>query len=189
MEVGRWNLVQLWRLVARLKAEPRRGWVRVSGVENVESVADHSFGLAILSLFEAERRGYNVERALKLALIHDLEEAFTGDLTPGDKRRLTAKGVGRLRESARREILRLIPSERRVEYRALWRDLADGRTREARLVKDLDKLEMAFQARNYETLGVEHRQLVRFYNSAFSRMEDEELRKMARRFAKRGLDG
>ncbi len=179
--------VRLWLLAAKLKAEPRRGWVRVSGVESVESVADHSFGVAILSLFEGERRGYDVGRTLKLALIHDLEEAFSGDLTPSDKRRLTAKRVGRLRESARWEILRLIPAERRMEYRALWRDLANGRTREARLVKDLDKLEMACQARKYETLGVEHRQLVRFYNSALSRIEDEELRKTARRLAKGGF--
>src|SRR5712692_8385965 len=141
--------LQLWGLVSKLKTEPRRGWTAVSGVERIESVADHSFGVTILSLFEAERRGYDVERTLKLALIHDLEEAITGDLTPRDKRILTRRRVLRLKQAARSRILETIPANRRREYWMLWRDLETGRTEEGRLVKDLDKLEMALQARYY----------------------------------------
>ena len=180
------GVVGLWGLAARLKAEPRRGWIGVSGVGKIESVADHSFGLAVLVLSEAEKGGHNVERALRLALIHDLEESITGDLTPKDKRRLGKKGVERMREAARARIMRLIPASRRGDYRELLRDLAAGRTREARLVKDLDKLEMALQARNYETLGVPHGEVERFYRSAIRRIMDDELRKMARRLARLG---
>src|SRR6266571_2500484 len=79
------QLVQFWEFAARLKAEPRRGWLKKLRLQRTESVADHSFALSLLCLFEGERRSYNVERLLKLALLHDLEEAITGDLTPQDK--------------------------------------------------------------------------------------------------------
>ncbi len=177
---------ELWKLVSRLKVEPRRGWLKVPGISRIESVADHSFGVAILSLFEAERRGYDVERAVKLALIHDLEEAITGDLTPVDKRKLTAKGVLRRREAAWSRIVKMLPASRSREYRTMWRDLKTGRTKEARLVKDLDKLEMALQARHYEGMGVEHGDLVKFYRSAGGRIRDVGLRRMAGRVAGRG---
>ncbi len=147
-------------------------------------MADHSFGVAVLSLFEGAKRGYNVERMLTLALIHDLEEAITGDLTPEDKNRLRSKKVRSLRKAARTQIASIIPMEQRVQYARMWRDLETGRTREARLVKDLDKLEMLLQARRYARLGVPRRQLEKFYRSAMSRINDEEIRKSARVLAK-----
>jgi len=52
------------------------------------------------------------------------------------------------------------------------------------LVKDLDKLEMLLQARRYARLGVPRRQLEKFYRSAMSRINDEEIRKSARVLAK-----
>src|SRR5438445_1988699 len=81
------QLVQFWEFAARLKAEPRRGWLKKLRLQRTESVADHSFALSLLCLFEGERRSFNVERLLKLALLHDLEEAITGDLTPKIRRR------------------------------------------------------------------------------------------------------
>ncbi len=176
--------LELWEFAARLKVEPRRGWRRVSRIRRVESVAEHSFGVAVLSLFEGTRRGYNVERMLTLALIHDLEEAIMGDMTPEDKNRLRTKKVRSLRKAARTQIANMIPIEQRVQYVRMWEDLETGRTREARLVKDLDKLEMLLQARRYARLGAPRRQLEKFYKSAISRINDEEIRKNARLLAK-----
>jgi 5'-deoxynucleotidase len=135
--------------------------------------------VAILALFEAERRGYDVGLTVRLALIHDLEEAITGDLTPRDKRELTAKKVLYRREIARSRIVKMLPVGRRREYREMWRDLTLGGTREARLVKDLDKLEMAFQAKYYEVAGVQRKEVARFYRSAFRGISDTSLRKVA----------
>jgi len=179
--LGAW---ELWEFAARLKAEPRRGWRQVSKIRRVESVADHSFGVAVLSLFEGTRRGYNVGRMLTLALIHDLEEAITLDLSPEDKNRLGWKKVRSLRKAARTRIANSVPMEERVQYTRMWRDLETGRTREARLVKDLDKLEMLLQARRYADLGAPRRQLKKFYRSAIGRINDEEIRRSARLLAK-----
>src|SRR2546422_10413003 len=83
------GLEDFWQLLERLKLEPRRGWKEKLRLSHVESVADHSYGVAMLCLFQAwSRGGYDLELLLKLALIHDLDEAITGDLTPEDKRRL-----------------------------------------------------------------------------------------------------
>ncbi|OLB67727.1 hypothetical protein AUI06_12830 [archaeon 13_2_20CM_2_52_21] len=141
-------LVGFWQYAAKLKHEQRKGWrKRVQG--RVESVADHSYAVALLALYEGERRGYNLEKILKLALIHDLEEAIIGDLTPRDKRRRGLARVRRDREMAMRELVSKLPAKTRPSYLRLWTDLRMGKSREARLVHQLDKVEMAFQANEY----------------------------------------
>ncbi len=169
----------LWEFAAQLKSEPRRGWKNVSGINRTESVADHSFGVAVLTLFESSRRGYDVKRALTLALIHDLEEALTGDLTPADKAKISESKLQSLKTKARLQITQIMPANLRSDYRKMWRELETRGSREARLVKDLDKLEMALQARRYQDLGGRPGQLAKFYKSALAQIEDAEIRKTA----------
>jgi putative hydrolase of HD superfamily len=138
-------------------------------------VADHSFGLALIALYEGERRGYDMEEILKLSLIHDLEEAITGDLAPRSKSRLGAKRVDQVRRKARNEILARFPAKSRSSYGRLWMDLKEGRTREARLVHQLDKLEMAFQAHQYQRY-LSTKVLEDFYRSAHKAVTDPVLR-------------
>jgi len=166
-------LVKLWQYAARLKSEERRGWRRL-GLKRVESVADHSFALAMLAMLEADRRKYQVGTVLKLALIHDLEEAITGDLSPGDKR---IRGASKVREAKRKaleELIRSLPSNSRDSYRRLWTDLRLLRTREALLVHELDKLEMALQA---DRIGrrIGRTRVEDFFRSAYREVKDPEL--------------
>jgi putative hydrolases of HD superfamily len=128
-------------------------------------------------MLEAQRRNYRVEDALKMALIHDLEEALTGDLTPEDKK---ARGNMHVRDAKRKAIDELIlafPQASRRSYRKLWTDLRLSRTKEARLVHELDKLEMAFQAKAYEEkVGRDH--VMAFYRSAARGVTDQALRRL-----------
>ena len=50
----------------------------------------------------------------------------------------------------------------------------------ARLIKALDKLEMALQAKEYERTGVDRRQLADFYLSATRQVTDQKLRRVLR---------
>ncbi len=125
----------------------------------------------MLTLVEAERRKYNVENAVKIALIHDLEEAITGDLTPVDKRTRGPARVHAARQKAVKELLMMFPERSRGSYRRLWTDLRLLRTREARLVHDLDKLEMALQAKAYGK-KVGQRKVTDFYKSARKEIKD-----------------
>ena len=170
------DLIDLWKYAVALKFEERRGWRKLR-LNRIESVADHSFALGLLALLEAGKRNYDVEKAVKLALMHDLEEAIIGDLTPRDKRIRGAARVRKERRLAVEELLAKLPAKDRKSYARLWTDLRLQRTKEARLVHDLDKLEMAFQAREYaKKVGQER---VRdFYQSATKAIRDPALRQV-----------
>ncbi len=175
------GLIEFWSLAAKLKREKRRGWIQRLHVAGAESVADHSYGVALLSLYEGERRGLDVGKLLKLALIHDLEEAVTGDFTPRDKQR---KGLGWVRDARKHAMDRLlsqIPAGAREEYSRLWMDLKRGRSREGRLVKNLDRLEMALQANEYRRLGAKPDRVVEFYRSALKEIGDSRLKSIVRK--------
>ncbi|HEV2120124.1 MAG TPA: HD domain-containing protein [Candidatus Bathyarchaeia archaeon] len=170
------ELIGFWEFAARLKAEPRRGWLKKLRLQRPESVADHSFALSILCLFEGERRGYDVEKLLKLALLHDLEEAITGDLTPQDKESKGEKTVTAQKISAREQLLSYFRGEDQRAYRELWAELESENSKEGQLVHELDKLEMALQANEYSRQGIEATKLREFYESSKGAIKDPKLK-------------
>jgi putative hydrolases of HD superfamily len=158
-----------------LKTLERKGWKGL-GLRRVESVSDHSFALAMICLFEAERRGYDTGRVVKLALIHDLEESITGDLTPTDKKARGMMAINLERDVAIRKLVKMMPARKRATYRELWRDLRLQRSKEARLVHQLDKFEMALQADRYSR-RIGRKRIADFYASAAADIADTALRK------------
>lgn len=129
----------------RLKDLKRAGWVRV-GIPSPESVADHSFRVAVMALLFGPRLGLNVDKMVRLALIHDLAESRVGDLTPTD--RVTSVEKRELESLAFAEIVDGLPEGSALVD--LWREYAEEATAEARAVHQLDKLELALQALVYE---------------------------------------
>jgi putative hydrolases of HD superfamily len=164
------QIVEFWKYAGELKVEQRKGWRRLP-LNRIESVADHSFAVALLAMLEAERRHYRIEEVVRLALIHDLEEAITGDLTPEDKRMRGKTRVRAIRRKAVDELISALPRQSRGRYRRLWTDLRLGRTRESRLVHELDRLEMALQAKAYEK-RVGRKRVMAFYESASRSVKD-----------------
>jgi putative hydrolases of HD superfamily len=161
------NLFEFLTELLRLKALPRTGWL-LRGVRDVESVADHSYGVALIAMALADcarARGLqvNVEKVLRLALLHDLTEARTGDLPATIKRYFPAESLQHADEQAASEILAKLDGLG-ATYLALWREYEERRTLEARLVKAADKLDLLFQAREYEKGGA--RGLQEFWENA-----------------------
>ena len=74
-------LLRLISRIQRLEDLPRTGWV-VSGVPNPESIAAHSYEVAVIALWLAESIDDEVDVAhvLKIALLHDVGEALTTDI-------------------------------------------------------------------------------------------------------------
>jgi 5'-deoxynucleotidase YfbR-like HD superfamily hydrolase len=74
---------------------PRTGWV-LRGVADPESIADHSFGVAVVAMMltdalRAQGETVDGERVLRMALLHDSPEAATGDVPlPGKTPALSA---------------------------------------------------------------------------------------------------
>jgi len=77
------GLGQLAAAAGSLKEVRRKGWVD-RGVPDAESVADHSYRVALLAWALARTRGLDAERAMLIGLVHDLAEAEVGDETPYD---------------------------------------------------------------------------------------------------------
>src|SRR5919197_634922 len=76
-------LAALAEAAGKLKQVRRKGWID-RGVSDAESVADHSYRVALLAWALARARGLDAERAMLIGLVHDLAEAEVGDETPYD---------------------------------------------------------------------------------------------------------
>ena len=155
------NFVRFLEMAGRLKRTPRAGWVEV-GIRQPESVADHTFRTSILCMIYADMEGLDQPKLLRMALIHDLPEAIIGDLTPPKK----TKESKEKEETAVNQMLNLLPKEQRKKYITVWNEYQEGKTKEAKAVRQLEKLEMALQAKEYEEAGLARQSLKRFTESA-----------------------
>jgi putative hydrolases of HD superfamily len=141
-----------------LKEEPRTGWL-LRGVREPESVADHSWGTALLCLAYAREAGVDTSRAALMAVIHDIAEAITGDhatrVARMDDPEVSARK--RMREQAAMEQLRdLISPAATVtagQIRELWDEYEARSTPVARFVRDMNLIDMCLQAYRYEREG------------------------------------
>ncbi|MFH0962322.1 MAG: HD domain-containing protein [archaeon] len=108
-----------------------------------ESVADHSWRVALLALVLAPKK-VDRERAIKLALVHDLCEVFAGDTYVFGGNRKAGRAA-RERKSMSR-LAELLPDEKvRKEILSLWTEVEERKTLEGKFVKELDKLEVLIQ--------------------------------------------
>jgi putative hydrolase of HD superfamily len=143
-------LASYYRLM-RLKRLYRQGWLkRGLPAELCESVAEHSFGTALLALLLAPSpsstgggaEGVDRARAALMALVHELGESYAGDITPVDG--VPGEEKFRLEREA---ILRALDGHPdRLWFLEIWEDFEGGASPEARFVRELDRLEMGLQA-------------------------------------------
>lgn len=144
-------LLALHSQIAVLKLLPRTGWLQ-RGVAHAESVADHTFGVAVLALFLADAiPGLDRGKLLAIALVHDLSEAYLGDLPASARRLIGAEQKYQAERSALQALLAAFPTS--SDYIELWEEYATGRSPEARFVKGLDRIELLAQALSYERAG------------------------------------
>lgn len=157
--------------VGKLKGKERRGWV-MHGIKNAETTAEHIFHLIILVWVLGRKNKLNVDRAIKMALIHDLCEVYAPDLTPYDpllpKDKKKAMRVlkkwpnftlalkkekerkkNKMEEEALCRLILKLPRELSVEARSLWHEFSRGLSKEARFVRQADKMINMLQGLTY----------------------------------------
>jgi putative hydrolase of HD superfamily len=156
--------------IGRLKEVPRTGWLdRGIPPAEAESVADHSFGVALLAWLLAPDE-LDRSRVVELALLHDLAESAVGDATPYDRETLRnldpdtrrnwlnqrhvrteeQRAAKQAREVAAIEQLAATLSEdRRALLLQRWAELTERSTPESKFVKEMDILETWLQSRRY----------------------------------------
>lgn len=141
------NVLASLSQIGCLKELARSGWLR-EGILQPESVADHSFRTALLALAFGSELGVNLEKLIKMLLVHDLGESDprVGDITPFDG--ISPEEKHNLESAAMERLCSGLPNG--AEMLALWRDYEAGQSPEARIAKQLDAFEMALQAFEYE---------------------------------------
>lgn len=133
------SLIDFLRVMERLKDAPRHCWT--TGGRR-ESVAEHSWRVALMAMLMADEfPEVDIDRVIRMCLIHDLGEAFTGDIPSFNKTQA---------DEAREETLLFrwvdsLPEPFRGEMRALYREMAARESPEAKLFKALDNLEAVIQ--------------------------------------------
>ena len=131
------ELLTILRTAAELKLQTRHC---ETAPGRRESVADHCWRLAFFAMLLRNEPAFgdtDMDKVIRMCLLHDMGEAFTGDIPAFLK---TDADAGK--ESALLEAwFRSLPSEIGTEYGALWREMEALETPEAKTYQALDKLE------------------------------------------------
>ena len=136
----------------QLKKLPRAGWL-LAGIASPESVADHSFRVAVLAYVIAVQEGANPERAAALGLFHDFPETRTGDVPSVGKPYVRTTDPNKVIADQ----AAALPASLAVHITALVAEHESAKTPDAtpesRCSRDADKLELLLQAREYQAQG------------------------------------
>lgn len=169
------NFFRLSKLVGKAKKIKRVGWKKKAEISNGETIAEHMYRLAVLSMIISDLRHLDTEKILRMSLLHDLGEVIIGDLTPDEKTKAGILNSLRLEENGLKQVFNEIPKKLRDYYINLWKEINLQETDEARLMKSLDKFEMAIQALEYIDEGYDGTKLGYFIDSAKDGLEDKQL--------------
>jgi len=168
-------IVDFFNTAVNLKKIPRQGWIDKLSLERPESVADHTYSLAIMGMIFSDLENYNTEKILKIILLHDLAESIIGDITPDQ---ISKKEKNILENKAIKKILAKLPSSLQKQYTLLWQEYQANNSEEVKIVHQLDKLEMALQAKIYSKDGHPKEKLDAFLKSAKDEITDPKLLKL-----------
>ena len=165
------ELLNFFIEVGKLKRKKRKGWM-LRGIKEPETIASHTFRMVVMSWLLSRRKKLNVNKILKMSLIHDLCEIYAGDTTPYDKllpkdKKQWKQIVSKWPRLSKREkeksflekykkeaealekLILKLPPDLKKEMRNLWADYEKGLTREGRFVRQVDRVENLLQALEY----------------------------------------
>jgi len=165
----RMNLIRFFEHVLQLKSVKRAGWVAKIKVVNPETVADHTFSMCTMAMALSDILGLDTTTIMKMAILHDLAEALTGDYMPTNVSRRVKRAA---EKKAMKSILGKLPATVGSNYEKIWHELLANKTSSARLVHTMDKYEMAMQARKYANEGYSKETLAQFIDSAWRAISD-----------------
>ncbi|MGI0004676.1 MAG: HD domain-containing protein [Candidatus Nitrosotenuis sp.] len=169
------NLVEFFQTVLKLKTVHRQGWKDKLDMKNPESVADHCYSMSVMAMVLSDLKKLDTAKIIKMSLLHDLAETVTGDIVPNQKQKQQKE---KLESTAMKKILKCLGKTQRTEYWKIWQEYQKNATKEAKLLHQIDKLEMAAQAKEYANRGFAKNQIATFLKSAKSEISDPKLQKI-----------
>ena len=133
------ELLDIMALAERLKDTTRHCYT--SGGRH-ESVAEHCWMMTLMAfMLKEEFPEADMDKVIRMCIIHDLGEAFTGDIPSFYK---TAADEEK-EESLLYNWVRSLPKEKAEEMMALYQEMEQRQTLEARIYKAIDGMEAVIQ--------------------------------------------
>ena len=181
------SVVDFMDIVGKSKKLLRSGWINEK-IKDPESVAEHSFRVSVLAMVISDSLGLDKEKLIKMALIHDLGEVITGDIVWSsgniiDIKKRTEKE--KMEKLGLERIFKIL--ENSDEYKKIFEEMIERSSEEAKIFWQIDKLEMAMQALEYER--DEYKNLEKFFVNADLQIETPLLRKIFDEILKRRKKG
>jgi putative hydrolase of HD superfamily len=141
----------------RLKRLDRTGWTLRGLPNGTESVAAHSFGVSVTAMlladkFIAQGINVNVEKVLRIALIHDWAEVRVGDMPRTATLYFGSEARKQAETAAFADVISGV-DEAEGLYASLYNDYEQRNSIEARLVKAADVLDLLVQVLALERAG------------------------------------
>jgi len=168
-------ILDFFKTAINLKKIHRQGWIDKLSIEKPESVADHSYSMAIMGMIMSDLEDYNSEKIIKMILLHDLAESKIGDYTPGQ---IDLEKKNDIENTAFLKILKNLPNSIISQYQNIWKEYQKNESPESQIVHQLDRLEMALQAKTYQDEGYSKEQLESFYESAKKEIVNPKLKEL-----------
>jgi len=122
----------------KLKAVNRR--TKPLGLDRYENSAEHSWQTALLALVLAKfgARDLNIEKVVKMMLVHDIGEIDADDVFFFDE---SGRADAKEKELAGvRRVFALLPDEKAEELFALWNEFENGSSSEAKFARAIDRV-------------------------------------------------
>lgn len=133
------ELLDFLAVLEKLKCNTRHSWTSTG---RHETVAAHSWRLCVMAfLLKDELPGVDMDKVLRMCLVHDFGEAVTGDIPAFEKTDKDEKAE----EQAVAGMLSPLPQPLRGELTALFAEMDALETPEAKVYKTLDKMEAVIQ--------------------------------------------
>lgn len=133
------KLLDALHVAEKLKDETRHCTTTKGAPENV---ASHSWRMALMAYFMTDEfPALDMDKVIKMCLIHDLGECFTGDIPTF----LKSASDEKKEDTALFDWVASLPAPYNTELAALYTEMGALQTDEAKLYKALDKLEAVIQ--------------------------------------------
>lgn len=151
------SAIRFYLLATQLKYRIRSGWDKTHwniSAERLESIAEHIYGTCVLALsIDSEfNANIDIDKVVKMLILHELGEIVIGDITPFDnigpeeKKKKEHEAIGRV-------VGDLVKKD---EYLSLLDEFNDKKTKEAVFAYHCDKIEADIQAKCYQDMGFQH---------------------------------
>lgn len=170
-------ILDFFKTSINLKKIHRQGWVDKLSITKPESVADHTYSMAIMGMIISDLENYNSEKIIKMVLLHDLAESKIGDYPPGQ---IDLERKNEIENIAFLKILEDLPNSIKTQYQNIWEEYQENNSPESQIVHQIDKLEMALQAKTYQNEGHSKEKLESFFDTAKKEISNPKLKELFR---------